>query len=404
MNIAIVHPYRIHAGAVGGSTRVFELARFLARRHRVSVFSHADRTIAGACPVLADLGVQQHVFELPAPSRWTQARWLMDRSKPYYAHRNVNPAMAAALAAAGETIDAVHLELGYMAPAIESMPAGVVRGLAEQEVMPLMLERLAGVDWRERSNYERVAPLMRQRAVAFDRRTVAAFDLLYGITERDAAYLAAAAGREAAVLPHIVSVARFAPAQPNEQDRATVMFVGNFEHRPNVHAARWFVREVWPQILARVSFARCEFVGPGMDSASQQALMAPGVVVSGYQPDLPACYRRATVVINPVISGGGMRGKVLEAMASAAAVVSTTVGLDGIAATPEQHCRVADNAASFAAGVVSYLTDPSKRRAHGDAARRLISQNYDAPAVFARLESDYERVVDARRHGLRTSA
>jgi glycosyltransferase involved in cell wall biosynthesis len=405
MNISIVHPYRIHANAVGGSTRVFELAQFLARRrHRVAVFSHADRTINGACPVLADLGVEQHVFDLPVPSRLTQARWLFDESKPYYVHWNVNPAMASALAAAAPTTDVVHLELGYMAPAIAALPACVVRGLAEQEVMPLMLERLERVDWRERSTYERVAPLMRRRAIAFDRRTLPAFDLLYGINEREAAYLRDASGRDAAVLPHVVSVARFAASLPDEQDRATVMFVGNFQHRPNVHAARWFVQEIWPQVVSRVPFARCEFVGPGLDTASQTALTVPGVAVSGYQPDLAACYRRATVVINPVISGGGMRGKVLEAMASAAAVVSTSVGLEGIAASAGQHCIVADDAASFADGIVSYVTNPVMRRAHGDAARRLISQNYDAPAVFARLESDYQRAVDARRQGLRTSA
>ena len=404
MNIAIVHPYQVHAGAVGGSTRVFELARFLARRHRVALYTHADGTGNAGCPVLAEMGVEQHVFPLPRPSRPMQVRWLLDPDTPYYVHRNRNAAMAAALAAAADSIDVVHLELGYLAPAIERMGAGVVRGLAEQEVMPLMLERLDRVPWRERSVYECIAPRMMERAVRFDRRALPAFDLVYGITARDSAYLAASARRAAAVLPHVVSMSRFTATMPHEQESARVLFVGNFAHRPNVHAASWFMRDIWPRVAAQVETARCEIVGPGMDRALQRSLSAPTTVISGYQPDLAACYRRATVVVNPVISGGGMRGKVLEAMASATALVSTAVGIEGVAATSGSHCTVADDPSAFAEAIVAYLTNPLLRRAHGEAARRLVAQHYDAPVVFARLESDYQAAVDARRHALRTTA
>jgi polysaccharide biosynthesis protein PslH len=404
MNIAIVHPYQIHAGAVGGSTRVFELARFLARRHRVAVYTHADGTGNAGCPVLAEMGVEQHLFPLPRPSRPMQARWLLDPDTPYYVHRNRNAAMATALAAAADSIDVVHLELGYLAPAIERMGAGVVRGLTEQEVMPLMLERLGRVPWRERDLYERIAPLMRERAVRFDRRTLPAFDLVYGITANDSAYLGAAARRRAAILPHVVSMSRFAAATPHEQLPATVLFVGNFAHRPNVHAACWFMRDIWPRVAAQVPTARCEFVGPGVDPALQRRLAAPTTVIAGYQQDLAACYRRATVVVNPVVSGGGMRGKVLEAMASATALVSTTVGIEGVAAMSGSHCTVADDAGAFAEAILAYLTNPLLRRAHGEAARRLVAQHYDAPVVFARLESDYQAAVDDRRHALRTTA
>ncbi|MGH9221125.1 MAG: glycosyltransferase [Vicinamibacterales bacterium] len=404
MNIVIVHPYQIHAGAVGGSTRVFELTRFFARRHRVAVYTYADGTGNAGCPVLAQMGVEQHIFPLPRPSRPLQARWLLDSSAPYYVHRNRNAAMATALAAAADAVDVVHLELGYMAPAIEQMGGGVIRGLAEQEVMPLMLERLGCVPWRERSVYECIAPLMIERAVRFDRRALPLFDLVYGITARDSAFLAASARRPAAVLPHVVSMSRFTASMPHEQEPARVLFVGNFAHRPNVHAASWFMRDIWPRVAAQVETARCEIVGPGMDRALQRRVSSPATVISGYQPDLAACYRRATVVVNPVISGGGMRGKVLEAMASAAALVSTTVGLEGVAAISGSHCTVADDPRAFAEAIVAYLTNPLLRRAHGEAARRLVAQQYDAPVVFARLESDYQAAVDARRHAWRTPA
>jgi polysaccharide biosynthesis protein PslH len=404
MKIAIVHPYQVHAAAIGGTSRVFELTRFLARRHSVSVYTHADTVPAPICPTLTAAGVEQYIFPLPRPSRLAQVRWLADRSSPYYVRRNINPAMAAALTAAAGSVDVVHLELGYMTPAIEKMSGAVVRCLAEQEVMPMMLERLGRVAWADRSAYERAAPLMRERAVRFDARTLPAFDVLYGITARDAQYLAAAANKPVAVLPHVVALSRFTAAGQEEQDPATVLFVGNFSHRPNVHAARWFIREIWPRVRASVDGARCDIVGAGMDAELSRALAAPGVTATGYQPDLAACYRHATVVVNPMISGGGMRGKVLEAMASAAAIVSTTVGVEGIAAVSGLHCTVADDAAAFGEAVAVYLNNPMLRRVHGNAARRLVAQHYDAPAVFARLESDYEEAVAARRRRLRTSA
>lgn len=396
MNIAVVHPYPVHAAAVGGVTRVYELVCYLARRHEVSVFTHqvpgspADSTLARA-------GVAVHACPLPAAGVGRKIRgWL--GPAPYYVSRNANPALAAEIgrADAARAFDVVHVELGYMAPALAGVGRHAIRVLAEQEAMPLVLERLRRVPWLDRTAYERLAVFTAGKVERFDRETLPHFDLLYGITPREQEYLSRASRRPSRILPHVVRMDRFPAAGPGTREAHAVLFVGNFAHRPNVHAAHWFVERVWPIVRAAAPLATFHVVGAGLTDDIRQRLTAPGVELRGYQADLPACYRRAAVMVNPVHSGGGMRGKVLEASASGCAVVSTTTGLDGIAAVSGQHCLAADTSADFAAAVIRYLDDAALRAAHGEAARALVAELYDAHRVFSRLEADYEQACEAR--------
>jgi glycosyltransferase involved in cell wall biosynthesis len=91
-----------------------------------------------------------------------------------------------------------------------------------------------------------------------------------------------------------------------------------------------------------------------------------------------------------------MRGKVLEAFASGLPVVSTALGMEGIAATSGQHYLSADHEAEFATAIVRYLRDRRLARTHGAAARDLVEHTYDTHAVFSMLETAYEEAVAKR--------
>jgi glycosyltransferase involved in cell wall biosynthesis len=398
MRIAIVHPYPVHAAAVGGVTRVYELARFLAaRRHHVTVLTHAPAHPGGDRAPAAP-GVEHHAFPLPEATPLKKLAWWFD-AQPYFVRRNVNPALTQALTAMDRArpFDVVHLELAYMLPALSGVGAQAVRVLAEQEVMSTVLARLGRVPWRDRTLYEKVAPLAAAKVQRFEQDALRQFDLLYGITATERDLLQSAAGKPAAIFPHIVATERFAPAARAERCAGQVLFVGNFAHRPNLHAATWFVEHAWPLIGSRRPGARFTIVGPGLSQAARARLAAPGVEVAGYAPDLAACYRRAEVVVTPVHSGGGMRGKVLEAFASGCAVVGTAMSFDGIACTPGVHCSAADRAPQFAEAVIRYLASARLRESHGAAACQLVREHYDAPRVFARYEADLEQAVKERQ-------
>lgn len=399
MRIAVVHPYPVSSVAVGGVTRVYELVRYLAGRgHSVTVLTHAPAKGAAPDQTLTALGVEQQAFRLPRASPAQKLAWWFD-AEPYFVHRNVNPELTRALAVLDRAapFDAVHLELAYMAPCLSGVGRHAVRVLAEQEVMSQVMARLRRLPWRDRTVYERLAPLMAAKVHRFERQALCSFDLLYGITPADRDALQAACGRPAAVFPHIVAADRFAPPARHEEVAGAVVFVGNFDHRPNLHGAKWFVDAVWPALRALHPLARFTVVGPAMPKEVRRRFEARGVEVAGYAPDIAAVYRSAAVVVAPLLSGGGMRGKVLEAFAAGCAVVGTSMSFEGIACTSSVHCTVADDPAAFAAAIARYATTPTLRAAHGAAARQLVVERYDGAAVFGRYEVDLERAVAERQ-------
>lgn len=405
LHVVVVHPYAVHRRAVGGTTRVFAFVRHLVGRgHRVTIFAHADEAQpdadAAACRELAAMGVTQQVFARPRPSRARRLAWAVGRV-PYHVARNRNPELEAALAslARDSAMDAVHMEFGYLADLLPP-PGSAVYGLAEQEVMSIARARLAGVPFRERTWYQRAAVYTAGRVRTFERRTLPRFDLMFGITDGEARTLAALAGREVGVLPHLVDVGRFALAPGTSRHRERLLFVGNYGHAPNEHAVRWFAHTVWPLVKAARPSASWVVAGPGLGPALRAQLIASGAQVAGFVDDLPRLYAECAVFVNPVRSGGGMRGKVLEAMAAGAPVVSTTVGLEGIGGVPGRHHRVADAAEPFAAEVLDLLVDETARRAMAAAAHALVLEAYDAPRVCGRLEAAYAEAVQRHRGGV----
>ncbi|HZR80491.1 MAG TPA: glycosyltransferase [Candidatus Binatia bacterium] len=399
MKIAIVHPYPVSERAVGGTTRVYLLARHLAARHSVRILTHASGDpIADAAAVraMADLGVAQEIFARPRATVGRKLAWALGHA-PYFVGHNRNPALEAALARldATDELDVVHVEFAYLAPVLGALGPRPARVLAEQETMSVVVERLHAVPSRRLSLYQ--VYLSRQLAGVrrFEAQAVRTFDRAFAINEAEAALLSRVAGREVAVLPHVVAADAFrAPAaEPREP---VLLFVGNYAHDPNRHAVLWFAESVWPRVCEEAGDAALAVVGPHLPPAEALELARRGARLLGRVDDLADCYRRATVFVNPILSGGGMRGKVLEAFASGRPVVSTRLGMEGIAAEDGVHADLADDAVAFARAVVRLLRDPELRRQRGRAARALVEQLYDAPSVFGRLEDAYRDAVAER--------
>lgn len=401
MKIAIVHPYLVHSRAVGGTTRVYALVKHLAARHAVEVLTHtsgdpeADRA---AIADLAGLGVRHRCFARPRATTARKLAWML-ASEPYFVGHNRNPALAAHLAELdrrGE-LDLVHLEFGYLEPSLHGLGSAPARILAEQETMSMMLERLRSVPGALKSAYQLYIVRELRAVQRFERETLPRFDRAFAITPEEAGLFTAILGRPAPVLPHVVDARRFVPPAHEPTD-PVCLFVGNFGHDPNRFALRWLLAEPWPAVRARRPDARLEIVGPGLPEEDRRLAEAAGATVLGRIEDLAAAYGRAAVFVNPIHSGGGMRGKVLEAFASGRPVVSTRLGMEGIAAQSGYHFDAADDGVGFAAAVLRLLGEPSLRSARGEHARALVLERYDAPRVFDRLEQEYEAAVERRRH------
>jgi glycosyltransferase involved in cell wall biosynthesis len=125
-------------------------------------------------------------------------------------------------------------------------------------------------------------------------------------------------------------------------------------------------------------------------------LAGPGVDVVGFVDDLRPYLASAAALVVPLRLGGGTRLKIVEGMAMGRPIVSTTLGAEGIEATPERDILIADEPAAFAASVIRLLDDPALRRRLGQAGRQLAVERYSWAAAAARLEVFLRALVGGR--------
>ena len=169
----------------------------------------------------------------------------------------------------------------------------------------------------------------------------------------------------------------------------SLVFTGKMDFRPNVDAVLWFCQEILPLIRRERPSVRFAIVGRDPHPRVQALARDPWITVTGYVEDVRPYIARAAVYVVPLRMGSGTRLKVLEAMAMGQAIVSTTLGCEGIALTPGREAVLADTAREFARRVVELLDDEERRRSLGQQARRLVEARYDWRAIVPELEAVY---------------
>jgi glycosyltransferase involved in cell wall biosynthesis len=222
------------------------------------------------------------------------------------------------------------------------------------------------------------------------------FDRIQVFTPRDAEALAALApdlAERVRVNPFGVELP--APLAADLEDPGTVLFVGNFTHPPNVDAALWLGHEIMPALRKRYPGVRLMLVGI-YPPKSVQALACDDIRVTGAVPEIEPYFARAAVVIAPLRIGGGMRMKVLQALALGKAIVTTPRGVDGlmIGGPPPTGGQplplvIAESAEAIAEATAALLASGETRRSLGCQARAFVIENFSADAYARRIEATY---------------
>ncbi len=192
-----------------------------------------------------------------------------------------------------------------------------------------------------------------------------------------------------------MNIEYFKPRPTNPpSDGCTVMFFGALNYFPNQDGLLYFLREVWSLIEKSNPKARLKIVGqhPTPEILAHQG---PRVEVAGKVDDLRPHLASAAVSIAPLRIGGGTRFKILEAMAMAKPVVSTSLGAEGIDAEPGRHLLLGDDAASFAAAVSRVLGDPQLGSRLGREGRALVEERYSWASAAQTLEGLYREALAA---------
>jgi polysaccharide biosynthesis protein PslH len=203
-------------------------------------------------------------------------------------------------------------------------------------------------------------------------------------------------GVRTAVIPNAADVEYFHPRPTDPPpDGRTVVYFGLLSYVPNVDGVIHFVKDIWPRIAEAHPEARCKIIG-GRPPPSLLALAGPRVELTGFVSDLRPHLAAAAAVVVPLRLGGGTRLKIVEAMAMGKAIVSTTLGAEGIEAAPGRHLLVEDEAAAFADAVNRLLAEPGLAARIGQSARELAVQRYAWSGAAGALESFYRRILEAR--------
>ena len=244
-----------------------------------------------------------------------------------------------------------------------------------------------------------------RRMLRYERRELARFDGILAVSDADRETFArlypGAISQPVHVVPTGVDTDYFEPAPSDATSRAMV-FTGSMDWLPNEDAMLYFCREVMPAIRAELPDASLAIVGRTPTPAVKRLAEERGVTVTGRVDDVRPHMKDAAVYVVPLRIGGGTRLKIFEAMAMGKAVVSTTIGAEGLPVTDGEHVRLADDPAAFARAVVHLMRDLNDRRRIEAAARALVVARYDWSAVAGELESALQRFALRQAQGERT--
>lgn len=216
------------------------------------------------------------------------------------------------------------------------------------------------------------------------------FDLLLPITGADAALIATSGSRtKMLVAPFGIDI--------NESNTTLIKeewdgyHIGAMDWLPNEEAMRWFSREIWPDLHAAIPVFRFYFAGRNMPEWCRE-VQEDGLHCMGEVPDAGAFIASKKILIVPLRSGGGIRVKILEAMAAGKLVISTAVGMQGIAAISGVHYLEANNKADFIRQVAWCLDHKPAAEKIALAGRELVRQQYDAQVVTQQVVTALNRL------------
>lgn len=393
----------LHPIDKGGKIRTYQTLKHLKDAHHITYLTLDD----GSAPTSAVADANEYCHELirvpfRAPAKGTPA-FFADLARnalsslPYAVGRYRSAAMRAAIqrAVAERAIDLVVSD--FLVPAV-NLPAdlGVPTLLFQHNVEAAIWERHAQVarhpitraymksQWRRMRDFEGAACRRFDHVVAVSEADRDAFRHDYGV-------------RAVTAVPTGVDTDFFQPSGQAAVRPHHIAFTGSMDWMPNEDGIAWFVRDVLPRIRRVVADATLSIVGrnptPGVRALAQ---VAPGIEVTGTVPDIRPWLEGAATVIVPLRVGGGTRLKIFEAMAMERAIVSTTIGAEGLPVEDGVDIRIADDADAFASAVVELLRDPARAARIGSAAAAQVRANFGWQGVTAQFAEACDAAVRGR--------
>lgn len=289
-----------------------------------------------------------------------------------------------------EQFDVVQLEMLHMAPYIDTIrehsKAMIV--LRAHNVEHKIWERVAKETkfFLKRWYINHLAKTLRDYELA----TIETVDGIAAITRKDAAFFRKYCSKPVVDIPYGVYPEEFTPRYEIE-GKPKFYHIGSMNWMPNEEGIRWFIGEVLPKAIEKVPDFVYHLAGRSMPEWLK-SLNNQHVNVVGEVPDAKAFVANHDVAIVPLLSGSGIRIKIIESMAMGKTVITTRIGAEGILYDEEVNIIIAENKAKMVEAIRTINEHPQTAMEIGKAARKLVEENYDNRKIIARLLLFYEQI------------
>lgn len=377
--VLIVSPYPIYPPDHGGGVRIYNLVRQLSRHCdlQLLVFIRADDDAEQrrALEPFVEKLYFHHWRPTLRPDRWG----LRPRSAQLFASPEATELIRAILA--GQRIDILQLEYTEMGQYGLPRFARVKAVLTEIDVTFRSRARRHRIGMHRRYTRDRVfghslTDWMRQ--LRYELQVARRADQVHVVSAADGEYLASflpAGQRTLREVPNGVDLEHYRPPGDGVRGRR-FLFIGNFDHLPNLDALDYLASEIWPQVRAQVPAAELVVIGAAVGPEVQRLSGVNGIVIEGPVADPRPYYQQCRALLAPIRAGSGTRLKILEALACGTPVITTTIGAEGLQLEAGRHLEIADEAADFASRVCRVVVDDELCGRLGREGRALVEARY----------------------------
>jgi glycosyltransferase involved in cell wall biosynthesis len=388
----------------GVNIRIYNVLRLLARHYDVTLLCfmrRAERQAHGAVAAgISGLLPFADVAVFPIPQEYSRLRLLWDhlrsvvtgRAYTWYTYdsQDFRTRLRAVLAQRQfEVVQIDSLDLAPYLPDLEGLPVVCVHHNVESTLM----HRRAQMEkrrWRRAYLHFQARRLARLEKEWCPR---VALNVAVSDADRIALHLQSPEGRYATV-PNGVDVDQFQPVLAREDG---IVSTGGLNWFPNADALEFFTAEILPRVRALRPATKVRWVGRADDAQRQQLWADAKIELTGYVEDVRPFVQEGACFVVPLRVGGGTRLKILDAWAMGKAIVSTSVGCEGLAAVDGVNILIRDDPAEFAEAVVQVLKDRALRERLGHAARRTVEERYSWDVIGAGLRRSLDELRRLRR-------
>ena len=378
----------------GGRIRVFNLLKQIAEKSDITLLAlQTQPTDEEGVAELQQLGVQVHLVPNAPTLPRVSLRTLINafhRQQPITVARYDLPAYRQKFKEliATEDYDLVHYEMFHTAQfhTETDLPGVLSQQNVDSEIWRRLCDETANpfykfVYWTQQRAFQR-----------YERVLSPKFDAVTCTSDIDATVFQHHCAEDAiAIIPNGVDVMHFQPDFTTEAP-AHLIYIGSMDWYPNEDAVAFFADEILSGIQSEVPEVQFSIVGGNPSARVQKLEEREGVIVAGRVPEIKPYFAEATVFVVPLRIGSGTRLKILEALAMGKAIVSTSVGAEGLDLKDGEEIFIADEPKPFAEAVTRLLTDPALRRRIGENGRARVEKDYDWRSIGEKLHQRYTKV------------